>query len=44
MTPASPEPETTPGEPDPADFSLDGPQNTNIVEDEEIDFNGRKSK
>jgi hypothetical protein len=36
MTPASPKPETSPGERDPADFSLDGPQNMNIVEDEEI--------
>jgi histone deacetylase 1/2 len=38
MTPAMPDQELTPDEPDPADFSLDGPQNTNIVEDEEINF------
>jgi hypothetical protein len=31
MTPAMPDQGLTPDEPDPADFSLDGPQNTNIV-------------
>lgn len=38
MTLTLPYPKMMPGKLNPADFSLDGPHNTNIVKDEEINF------